>query len=110
MTGSDYSPFSQAEFLDLRKFPAHLFSRMNAIASLKSLREAGLSETQAEAIVTVVEEHGGDLLTKEYLDQTIRAEISELENCVTQKLITLGITITGLVLAGVYFMLNYAKQ
>ena len=42
---------------------------MNAIASLKSLREAGLSETQAEAIVTVVEEREGDLVTKEYLDQ-----------------------------------------
>ena len=83
---------------------------MNAIASLKSLREAGLSETQAEAIVTVVEEREGDLVTKEYLDHTIRAEISELENRVTQKLITLGITVTGLVLAGVYFMLNYAKQ
>ena len=110
MEVSDYSPFSPAEFLDLRKFPAHLFSRMNAIASLKSSREAGLSETQAEAILTVVEEREGDLVTKEYLDHTIRAEISELENRVTQKLITLGITITGLVLAGVYFMLNYAKQ
>ncbi len=110
MAVSEYSPFSQAEFLTCENFRRTFFSRMNAIASLKSLREAGLSETQAEAIVTVVEEREGDLVTKEYLDHTIRAEISELENRVTQKLITLGITITGLVLAGVYFMLNYAKQ
>jgi|GEM_PF-2823972 hypothetical protein len=110
MAVSEYSSFSQAEFPDLRKFLAHLFSRMIAVASPKSLREAGLSETQAEAIVTVVEEHEGDLITKEYLDHTMRAEISELENRLSQKLITLGITINGLVLAGVYFMLNDAKQ
>jgi len=66
MEVSDYSPFSPAEFLDLRKFPAHLFSRMNSVVSLKSLREAGLSETQTEAIITVVEEREGDLVTKEY--------------------------------------------
>ncbi len=65
---------------------------MNAIASPQSLSEAGLGETQAKAIVTVVEEREGDLVTKEYLDHTIRVEIYELENRVTQKLITLGIT------------------
>ncbi len=82
---------------------------MNAIANLKSLRDSGLSELQAEAILSVVDGREGDLVTKEYLDHTIRAEISELENRITQKLVTLGLTITGIVLAGVYFLLGYAR-
>ena len=45
----------------------------------------------------MVEGPEGDHVTKEYLDHTIRAEISELENRATQKLSTLGISITGLV-------------
>jgi hypothetical protein len=83
--------FHRQSFLTHEKFQ-RTFSAMNAIASPQSLSEAGLGETQAKAIVTVVEEREGDLVTKEYLDHTIRVEIYELENRVTQKLITLGIT------------------
>jgi len=82
---------------------------VNAIASLKSLREVGMSEAQAEAIIAVVEKREGDLVTKEYLDHTLRAEISELENRLTQRLITVAVSITGIVLAGVYFMLSAVK-
>jgi len=82
---------------------------VNAIAGLKSLREVGMSEAQAEAIIAVVEKREGDLVTKEYLDHTLRAEISELENRLTQRLITVAVSITGIVLAGVYFMLSAVK-
>ncbi len=78
---------------------------MSSIEQLDILRGAGIAPPQAEAIVRAMESGAGNLVTKEEM----RAQLAELENRLTGKLITLGLTITGLVLAGVYFLLNYFK-
>lgn len=76
-----------------------------AIAHLQSMREAGIQPGQAEAIARAIEESRGELVTKDEL----RASLAEMENRLTGKLVTLGISITGIILAGVYFMLNYLR-
>ena len=47
-------------------------SGMDTLKAARELRDAGLEEKQAEAIVQVVNEHGRDnLVTKEYLDMRL---------------------------------------
>jgi len=48
---------------------------INPIASRRRLIEAGVTEQSADAIVEVVHERGGDLVTKDYLD----ARLAKLE-------------------------------
>lgn len=84
------------------------FLIMNAIAQIRTLREAGLSDSQAEAILGVVEQAGeaGDL--KKWATESLatKRDIAELETRLTVRMFTAGLTFAGIVLAGVYFLFS----
>lgn len=64
-------------------------------ATIKALREAGLDERQAEAITEAIRSGHGDLVT----NASLRAELAELENRLSNKMYTFGLAIAGVMIA-----------
>jgi hypothetical protein len=85
---------------------------MNAIANLRTLREAGISENQAEAIVSVVEQSGEAGGLKKWMVENFasKKDLAEVETRITVRLFAAGLSIAGIVLAGVYFLLSQSAR
>ena len=69
-------------------------------ASIKDLEKAGLPDKQAEAIVKLMSQQSGELLTKDYLDARLDAKIGGLK--VT--LLATMIALTGIIIAAIKFI------
>jgi hypothetical protein len=91
---------------------------VSSIEQLQLLREAGLGQAQAEAILLVVEQKHEDLSTKEDINQlrqwslvtfSTQAQLAEVKVDLIKWLVTLGVSATGIGLAGVYFLLAHFK-
>lgn len=91
---------------------------MSSIEQLQLLREAGLGQAQVEAILLVVEQKHEDLATKEDINQlrqwslvtfSTQAQLAEVKVDLIKWLVTLGVSATGIGLAGVYFLLSHFR-
>ncbi len=89
-----------------------MLSKMNAIANLRTLRDAGLPEDQAEAIVAVVEQSGEAGSLKQWMNETFasKRDLAEVETRITVRLFAAAVALAGVVLGGVYFMLSHAGR
>lgn len=90
----------------------------SSIEQLQILRESGLGQAQAEAILLVVEQKHEDLATKEDINQlrqwtlitfSTQTQLAEVKVDLIKWLVGTGLSVTGTVLAGVYFLLSHFK-
>ena len=75
---------------------------MSTIAILRSLKESGLPESQAEAILNAIEARDTALVTKEHLD----AKLYEVRAEIVRWLFLVILGQTGVLLAAGYFLLS----
>lgn len=65
--------------------------------AIRSITESGVPEKQAEAIVTVLNEGGSDVVTKDYLDMKLKTELKDLENRIVWKMLALFVAFAALI-------------
>ena len=78
---------------------------------LEMLRESGMPAAQAEAVLRAVEEVSEASLLRNWMVDTFatKVELAEVKADLVKWMAGLGITIAGLSLAGVYFLLAHFK-
>ena len=74
---------------------------------LVMLRESGMPAPQAEAVLRAVEQVGEASLLRDWMLDTFatKVELAEVKADLVKWMAGLGVTIAGLSLAGVYFLL-----
>ena len=71
----------------------------DTLRTAATLTKAGVPERQAEAHARVIDEAVGDLVTREYLDMKLRAELADLERRLLRVLLIQAGVIVGAVVA-----------
>jgi hypothetical protein len=90
----------------------------SCVEQLQLLREAGLGQAQAEAILLVVEQKHEELAMKEDINQlrqwslvtfSTQAQLAEVKVDLIKWITGMGLSAIGIGLARVYFMLAHFK-
>ena len=69
----------------------------DAHKAIKIITASGLPDAQAEAVVNAINEHGAELVTKDYLDMRLKSELKDLETRLTIRMIVILALFTAVI-------------